>query len=160
MASERAVAVAAEFAAVNHEALQFAGSCSDAEWGLVVPGEGWTVGVVIHHIAEGHAQMLRWLQSMVRGEGVAESAEEIDRANAAHATAAEAAGQVETVVLLANNGARLEQALRMLSDDQLDQHAPFCPAGGQLFSTYELAAVPTRHTRDHLARDMSVVVRV
>jgi hypothetical protein len=157
MASERALAVAADFAAANHDALQLAGSCSDAEWALVVPGEGWNVGVVFHHIGEGHAQMLRWLQSMVTGEGVPESAEDIDQANAAHAVRAAAVGQVETAVLLANNGALMEQMIRGLSDDELDRRASFGPAGGRFFSTYELASVPARHTRDHLSRVMRAV---
>ena len=54
-----------------------------------VPGEDWPVGVVLHHIAEGHGQASRWLQAMSSGEGVPETAEDIDRANAAHAVRAE-----------------------------------------------------------------------
>jgi hypothetical protein len=159
MGSERAASLADDFAAANEEALHFTGSCSDAEWALQVPGEGWTVGVVLHHIAEGHGHSLRWLRSMVSGEGVPESAEEIDRANAAHALRAGSVGQVETAVLLANNGALLEQALRGLSDDDLAREAPFGPAGGQAFPTGDLAPVAARHTRDHLARAKAAVAR-
>ena len=83
MGSERAAALAADFAAANEAALQFAGSCSDADWNRRVPGEDWTVGVVLHHIAEGHTNGLRWLRSMASGEGVSETAEDIDNANAA-----------------------------------------------------------------------------
>jgi DinB family protein len=159
MPSERAAELAADFAAANEEALQFAGSCTDVDWKVDVPGEGWTVGVVLHHVAEQHAQFLRWLRSMTSGEGVSESAEDIDRANADHAERATSIGQVETAVLLANNGARIEQALRMLSDEELDRRAPFGPAGGRVLPTGDLAAVVARHTREHLASAKQAVAR-
>jgi hypothetical protein len=116
-----------------------------------VPGEEWTVGVVLHHIAEGHAHGVEWLGEMASGRGVSETAEEIDRDNAAHAARAGSVGQVETVALLQTNGSRLEEMLRGLSDEELDRSAPFGPAGGRSFPTVDLAAVPARHTREHLS---------
>ena len=113
---------------------------------LSVPGEGWSVGVVLHHIAEGHAHGTRWLEGMARGEGVAETAEDIDRVNAAHAVRAEAVGPAETVALLEVNGNLLEEALRVLSDEDLDRTAPFGPAAGRQLPTGDLAAVAARHT--------------
>jgi DinB superfamily len=150
MGSERGAALAAEFAAANEEALQFAGSCTDADWHRNVPGEEWTVGVVLHHIAESHVHASHWVRSMACGEGVSESAEEVDRANAAHSLRARSVGQVETAALLASNGALMEQTLRALSDEELDRSAPFGPAGGRMLPTRDLAAVPARHHRDHL----------
>ena len=111
MASERASELADDFAGANAEAIAFARSCSEAEWALPVPGEGWTVGVVLHHIAEGHSHAYHWLRAMASGEGVTETAEDIDRANAEHAVRAEDAGSAETVALLEEKGARLEQML-------------------------------------------------
>jgi hypothetical protein len=159
MGSERAAALAADFAAANEEARQFAGSCTDADWHRNVPGEDWTVGVVLHHIAEGHANGLRWLRSMASGEGVSESAEDIDKANAAHATRAGSVGQVETTLPLANNGVLLEQALRALTDEELDRSAPFGPADGRMLPTGDLAAVAARHTRSHLSSALSAIGR-
>jgi hypothetical protein len=85
--------------------LGFVRSCSKEQWLLTVPGESWTVGVVLHHVAEGHEQGRRWLEAMVRGDGMADTAEEIDRVNAAHAVRAERIGPAETLVLLESNGA-------------------------------------------------------
>jgi hypothetical protein len=82
---------------------------------------------------------------------VPETAEEIDRANAVHAVEAASITPAETVTLLMDGGARLEALLRALSDEELDRSAPFGPAGGRTFPTVDLAAVPARHTRDHLA---------
>jgi hypothetical protein len=159
MASERAAALAEDFAAANADAVSFARSCTDGEWAVPVPGEGWTVGVVLHHVAEGHANSERWLQAMARGEGVAESAEDIDRANAAHALRAEDAGPAETVALLESNGALLEATQHGLSDEELDRTAPFGPAGAQELSTVDLAAVAARHTREHLTHAGGAVAR-
>jgi DinB family protein len=151
MANERAVALADAFAAANGEAVGFARRCSDGDWAVRVPGEEWTVGVVLHHVAEGHAQGTRWIRAMASGEGVPETAEEIDRANAAHAAAAATATPAETVALLEEYGARLEAALRDLTDEELDRRAPFGPAGGQSFATADLAPVMARHAREHVA---------
>lgn len=157
MASERAQSIADDFAQANRDALIFAQGCSDERWALSVPGEGWTVGVVMHHIAEGHGHGLRWLGEMASGRGVADTADEIDRVNAAHAVRAESTRQAETATLLEANGLRLEEALRRLSDQELDRTAPFGPAGGRALPTGELAAVAARHTREHLGHAQGAV---
>jgi uncharacterized damage-inducible protein DinB len=159
MATERATELADDFAAANGEAIAFARSCSEADWALPVPGEGWTVGVVLHHIAEGHSHAYHWLRAMASGEGVAESAEDIDRANAEHAVRAEDADSAETVALLEEKGARLVLTLRKLSDEDLARTAPFGPAGGRMLPTADLAPVAARHTREHLAHARSAVRR-
>jgi hypothetical protein len=47
-----------------------------------VPGEEWTVGVTLHHIAETYENSRRWVEAMARGDGVSETADMIDRASA------------------------------------------------------------------------------
>ncbi len=150
MASERSRALADDFAAANAEVVTFACSCDEHAWVLTVPGEEWAVGVVVHHIAEGHANGLRWLEAMARGDGVSDTAEGIDEANAQHARRAGDVTQAETVALLEENGRRLEALLRSLSDEELDRVAPFGPAGGQALPTGALAAVAARHAREHM----------
>jgi uncharacterized damage-inducible protein DinB len=158
--AERSDALASDFGRANEKVLAFARSCTDEQWARTVPGEGWSVGVVLHHIAEGHAHGVRWLGEMANGRGVTDTAEEIDRDNAAHAARAGAVGQDETVALLWTNGSRLQETLRGLSDEDLDRSAPFGPAGGRSFPTGELAAVPTRHTLEHLSHAMDAVAGV
>ncbi len=151
MPSERATVLAEDFSAANHEVVVFARSCSDAEWALMVPGEEWPIGVVMHHIAEGHEHGLVWLSRLARGDAVTDSAAGIDQDNAAHAARAATAGRDETIALLEANAAPLESALRALSDEELDRTAPFGPAGGRELPTAALAAVAARHAREHLA---------
>jgi hypothetical protein len=150
MGSERATALADDFGQANRDAVAFARSCTEEQWFTTVPGEGWAVGVVMHHIAEGHLHGVEWLQGMASGEGVATTAEEIDRENAAHAVRAEGLGVDATVEELEVNGARLEETLRGLSNEELDRLAPFGPAGGREMPTVALAEVAARHTREHL----------
>jgi hypothetical protein len=157
MASDRAAALADDFSAANAEAMDFVRGCTAAEWTVTVSGEGWPVGVVLHHIAVGHGQGVRWLHDMASGEGVTDTAESIDRENATHAVRMKAVGPDETMALLAQNGTRLEAALRALSDDELDRTAPFGPAGGRAMPTEALAAVAARHTREHLAHARGAV---
>jgi hypothetical protein len=159
MVSERAAALADDFVAANADALAFARTCTDREWVLSVPNEGWTVGVVLHHIGEGHLHGARWLEGMARGQGVTESADDIDRDNAAHAVRVEAVGPAETVALLEVNGELMAAALRGLSDEELDRTAPFGPAGGRRLPTVDLAAVAARHTREHLTHARDAVGR-
>lgn len=63
----------------------------------------------------------------------------------------------ETVDPLEAHGARLEALLRALRDEELNRTAPFGPAGGQAFSTADLAPAATRHTREHLGHAKSAV---
>lgn len=156
MPSERGAALADDFGAANAEAIAFARRCGAEEWSAAVPGENWSVGVVLHHIAEGHGQTARWLRAMSRGQGVPDTAADIDRANAAHREAA-SIGAAETIALLEASGAELEALLRQLDDEELDRAAPFGPAGGQVFPTAELAPVAARHTREHLAHARGAV---
>jgi hypothetical protein len=137
--------------------MAFVRRCSETEWRLTVPGEGWSVGVVLHHVAVGHGQGVRWLNQMASGESVTETSESIDRENAAHAVRMKAVGRQETLALLEQNGAVLEAALRALSDEELDRAAPFGPAGGRPMPTEALAAVAARHTRGHLTHARGVV---
>jgi hypothetical protein len=157
MPSERGAEMADDFGAANADAVAFARGCSEDEWAAAVPGEDWSVGVVLHHIAEGHGQTVRWLRAMSSGHGVPDTAEDIDRANAAHAVRAASVGPAETVALLEERGAELEALLRQLDDEELDRSAPFGPAGGHVFASAELAPVAARHTREHLAHARSAV---
>jgi hypothetical protein len=151
MTSDRSTELGDDFSAANQSAIDFARSCGPEDWATMVPGEDWPVGVVVHHIAEGHACGLRWLEAMARGEAVEDRQDDIDRHNIEHAERTPGYGIDETVALLEENGARLEAVLRGLSDEELDRTTSFGPADGQALPTVALAAVAARHAREHLA---------
>jgi uncharacterized damage-inducible protein DinB len=151
MASERANALADALAAANEEAIVFAESCTPEQWRTDVPGESWTVGVVLHHIAEGHANALRWLTVMAAGAPVVDTRDDIDDRNVDHAERYAAVSVADTVVLLRTNGARTEAALRNLSDEDLARTAEFGPADGRALPVEQMANVTAGHVQGHLA---------
>jgi uncharacterized damage-inducible protein DinB len=157
MTAERAAALADSFAQANQAAMEFARSCSEEQWQTVVPGEGWTVGVVLHHIAEGHATGLRWLEAMSRGEAVTDTTGDIDEWNVEHAGRSAGVGIDQTIDLLRENGARTEAAFRRLSDEELDRTAPFGPADGMTLPTDGMATALAGHAREHLAHAQEAV---
>jgi hypothetical protein len=157
MPDDGAADLGRQFAAANAEAIAFAGSCSEAQWRTLVPGEGWSVGVVLHHIAESHAAVLRWLDAMVRGDGVTDTVDDIDTRNEEHAERTMGIGIAETIELLRENGAQTEAVLRSLTEAQLARTAPFGPAGGQSLPVSALAEVTARHTLEHLSHARQAV---
>jgi uncharacterized damage-inducible protein DinB len=143
--------IAREVAAVNDEIIALAESLDDGQWNAVVPGEEWSVGVVVHHVARGHLQMVEWLGRARRGQAITKTAAEIDDDNARHAVAFAAVSRPEAVEELRRNGAELTETLRSLDADELARTAAFGPAGGRAMTTLQLASVSPRHPGGHLA---------
>ncbi|HXQ59624.1 MAG TPA: DinB family protein [Acidimicrobiales bacterium] len=146
-----AAGLADDLEAANDEAIAFADGCSDAQWSTMVRGEEWPVGVVLHHIATGHEQMLRWLGLARRGEEILTTAADIDADNARHARDNAGVSRPETVEALRRNGAALARVIRSLDADELARSVPFGPADAMAVTTQALAAVSARHCRTHLA---------
>jgi len=138
-------------AAANDELISFAGSCSQEQWAMLVPGEDWSVGVLVHHCALGHDVGTSWIRQMVETGDVPGTPEELDATNAEHAAEFAAIGIAETVALLQRNGASAVAYLRTLSDEELDRGAVLGPAGGGTFTVERFASVLARHPLAHLA---------
>lgn len=143
--------IAADFAEANDEVVAFALALRPDQWAAPVPGEGWPVGVLVHHVAVGHALLTRWLRCVARGEPVSDTGADVDDANARHALEHAAVGVDDTVALLRANGAATATILRGLDDDALGATAAFGPADGRTVSAEQLAAQAARHARTHLA---------
>jgi hypothetical protein len=94
---------------------------------------------------------------MVRGDGITDTNDDIDRRNVDHAVRQQDCTVDDTVALLEHNGALLEAALRGLSAGDLDQVAPFGPAGGQPFPAGDFAAVCAGHARGHFGHAKAAV---
>ncbi len=88
------------------------------------------MGVTLHHIAEALRAEPAVGGRHVEGDGVDDTAEVIDRANAAHAARAAAATPTETASLLLESGALLEAALRGVQRRRA-RHPGVLRAGGR-----------------------------
>jgi DinB family protein len=136
--------------AANEELIAFAESCTDEQWRTVVPGENWTVGVVIHHCALGQDGGTSWLRQILENGNVPGTPEELDAANAAHAVDCADISVAETVALLQRTGSTAADYLRSLTDEELDRSGVLGPAGGGTFTVERLAGVFPRHSLGHL----------
>jgi len=66
--SDRAAALADEFQARFVTFDQLLQSLTAAQWALPCGGEGWPVGYVAHHVAQGIVQPRGWIEQVLVGE--------------------------------------------------------------------------------------------
>jgi DinB superfamily len=150
---------AAELERANEDAIAFATSCSPEEWAAVVPGEDWSVGVVVHHVAEGYDLVSRWIDCALGGRPIEDTGEGIDAANLRHAQDFAGVGVDECVELLRNRGAAAVAKLHRLGESDLEKTTAFGPAGGQPFSVEQFCLAAAGHVHSHLGRARSAVGR-
>jgi hypothetical protein len=143
-------AFATELEAANDDAIAFVEACTDEQWRTVVSGEEWPVGVVLHHVAGGHLQMIDWLGRARRGEDITTTAVQIDADNARHARDFADVARADTVEELRRHGAALARYLRGLSPDELSVSVSFGPGNGMVVTAGQLAPIAARHCRGHL----------
>jgi hypothetical protein len=134
----------------TEQLIEFIESCTDEQWSTLVPGEEWTVGVLVHHCAVGNDSARGWLGEMVDGSGVITTDEQNDAANARHAEEFADVTRGETIGLLQRTAPATAAYLRGLSDEELDRSAPFGPAGGAVLTADRFAQNVSRHPLGHL----------
>jgi hypothetical protein len=126
---EQTQALAERFEAVNREAITLAESLTAQQWQQVCPGEGWTVGVALHHIAVSYTGIADWVVRLAQQKPVRTSHDQINDINEKHAAEQDGYTREVTLALLQANGGVAAHAVRHLEDAQLDNSAPFLPAG-------------------------------
>ena len=146
-----------ELEGANAELISFAESCSEDQWRMIVPGENWSVGTLVHHCALGHATASSWIREMIETGAVSTTAEELDASNARHAADFANPAITETVDLLRRNGTAAAGVLRSLSDEELEREAAFGPAGGRIFKVESFAGMFSRHPISHLANARAAI---
>ncbi len=121
---DRARTLTERFEQGNQEMIKTVERCSDAEWPATTSGEGWSVGVVAHHVAEGHKAIAGLIQAAATGQPLPPlSMEALDQRNAEHARQHANCTKAETLELLRQNAAAAAATVRGLSDEQLDRIA-------------------------------------
>jgi hypothetical protein len=130
----------------------FAEGLSQEEWQTICPDEKRPVGVLVHHVASAFPVELDLIQVLASGkaiEGV--TWDMVDQMNADHAGTKGNCSKSETLELLNQNSTVAINAIRALSDDQLDNAAPIslnwdAPLTTQFF----IEAHPVSHAFAHL----------
>jgi len=139
----------------------FAESLSDAEWRMNVPKDGRPVGVIVHHVASVYPLEVQLAQTIAGGKPVAGVTwDGVAHMNAEHAQKNSAVGKPETLALLRRNSKAAADAVRALSDEQLDAAAAVSlNAEAPLTTQFIVEDHALRHSFHHLARIRAAVGR-
>ena len=130
-----------------------AASLTDAEWRTRLPGDGRTVGVVVHHVASMYPLEIELALGLAEGQAiVGVTWDAVHAINATHAREHADATRDEAIELLRRNSALAGAAIRSLQDAQLDRAAPISlNADAPLTCQFFLEDHAVRHSYFHTA---------
>ena len=131
-----------------------AGTLSDAQWRTPVPGDGRTVGVIVHHVASVYPIEVQLAQSVAAGKAVTGvTMNDIHAMNANHAAENASVTKEAAIALLRTNSTAAAAAIRALSDAELDRSAAVSLYfDAPLTSQFVLEDHAVRHSYHHLGR--------
>lgn len=129
-------------------------SLSTDQWSTRLPGDGRTIGIIIHHVASVYPLEIQLAQLVAGGQPVTGvTSADVHAMNAQHAAAHTAVTKEHTLELLARNSAAAAQAIRGFSDTDLDQASPVSLYdGAPLTCQFLLEDHAVRHSYHHLHR--------
>ncbi|HEY2896890.1 MAG TPA: DinB family protein [Gemmatimonadaceae bacterium] len=134
---------------------------SDAEWQTRIPGDGRKVGVVVHHVASMYPLEIQLAQSLAEGKPIAGVTwNDVHALNAKHATDHDQVTRAEAIALLRSSSAAAADAVRSLTEEQLDRAAPVSlNSDAPLTCQFFVEDHALRHSYHHLARIRAVLGR-
>jgi len=150
----QAMALAERLEQGAHALTGFARGLSDAQWQTRLPGDGRTIGVVVHHVASVCPVEIQLAQTLAGGSPVTGVTWEVVHAmNAAHALEHATVTRDAALDLLERNSRAAATAIRALSDKALAQAAPVSLYGdAPLTCQFLLEDHAVRHSYHHLSR--------
>jgi hypothetical protein len=152
--SRRAQALADRLERGARALVTLAGSLSDAEWKTRIPGDGRTVGVVVHHVASVYPLEIQLAQTLAEGrpvEGI--TMDDVHAGNAAHAREHGDVTKEAALDLLRRTSAAAAEVIRALGDEELDRAASVSLySGAPLTCQFVLEDHAVRHSYHHFAR--------
>src|SRR5512143_3759284 len=134
---------------------------SDAEWKTVIPKDGRTVGVMIHHVASMYPIEMSVAEAIASGKAVTDVTwDAVAHINAQHSQEHNATGKKETLELLRKNSKLAADAVRNFTDAQLDSAAPLSlNAGAPMTAQFVIEDHAMRHSYHHLAKIKALLGR-
>ena len=141
-----------------------------ADLALTLSGEEWAipvsehdrrpVGVIVHHVASMYELEIGAVLEISKGNRVDVAWENIAQINAKHAEENPNATKSETIEFLRNSSRKAAEAVRALTDDELDQAAPFgLSFGAPVTAQFVIEDHPLRHSWHHLAKIREAIGR-
>jgi hypothetical protein len=147
--SELAQALAERFERANAEVIAAVERWPEEAWRATPPGEEWSVGLIAHHIGNGHAVIQRTLQPAAAGQSLPPplGPGHNERYAREHADCT----REEVLDQLRRNGASAAGFVRGLRDEELDRPVPSRDGS----RTWRLEEMVERlligHVEEHLA---------
>ena len=132
----------------------FANNLTDSEWQKPLPQDGRKIGVVVHHVATVYPLEIKLAQGVAKGDPVVGlHMDGIHSMNAGHAVDNNDVSQEETLKLLNQNSAAAANAIRALTDAELDTAVPVSLyADAPVTCQFVLEDHAVRHSYHHLAK--------
>ncbi|HEV8148722.1 MAG TPA: DinB family protein [Gemmatimonadales bacterium] len=132
----------------------YAERLNEEQWRKVVPPDGRTVGVLVHHVASVYPLEIQLASTLAGGQpitGVTWAA--VAEMNAKHAKEQASVSKPEALALLRKNSREAAAAVRALSDEVLDRAAPVSlNADAPLTAQFFIEDHALRHSFHHLAK--------
>jgi hypothetical protein len=131
-----------------------AATLTEAEWQTPIPGDGRTVGVVVHHVATMYPLEIDLALTLAAGKPIAGVTwNVVHELNASHAAANAAVTTGAAIALLRQNSSAAAAAIRKLGDEELDSAATISlNADAPLTCQFFPEDHAVRHSYHHLAR--------
>jgi len=135
-----------------NQLLAFAEGLSQTEWETICPTEKRSIGVLVHHVASAYLVEVDLIKQLASGkaiEGV--TWDMVDQMNAEHADTQASCSKTETLELLTQNSTLAADAIRLLSNEQLDKATPISLNwDAPLTTQYFIEDHPISHSYAHL----------
>ncbi|HEY2434068.1 MAG TPA: DinB family protein [Vicinamibacterales bacterium] len=138
-----------------------ASTLCDNEWHTPLPHDGRSCGVVVHHVASVYPLEIQLAKTVASGDPVTGvTGKDVDAMNAAHADAHAAVTKGQAIDLLLRNSAAAADAIRALTDEDLDRAAAVSLYDdAALTCQFVLEDHAVRHSYHHLAGIRAAVRR-
>jgi len=147
----RAEALAKRFEDASQALADAIRRLGDAEWKKTTSAEKWSVGVVAHHVAQGHASIGNLVRLIATGKTPPTlTMEMIDQVNAEHARTFAACTKTETLELHRRNVALASGIVRGLSDVELDRTAAVLFGAPAMSAQQAIERLLINHINEHL----------
>jgi hypothetical protein len=132
----------------------FAESLTDIQWRMIVPRDGRSFGVLVHHVASMYPVEMDVVRLALKGEPIRDVTwGKVAEINAAHAKANPSPSKADALALLERNAKEAAQGIRILTGEELSRAIPFSLAYGATVTVqFVIEDHPLRHPWHHMAR--------
>jgi hypothetical protein len=147
----RADALAKQFEAASQALTDVLARLTDADWRKTTAAEKWSVGVVAHHAAMGHAAISGLVKAVATGQAVPHlTMAMLDEQNAQHARQHATCTKADTLELHKKNAAAAAGLVRGLSDAELDRSGTVLAGMPPMTAQQVVERVLINHVNEHL----------